>query len=143
MALLTKAGMSKILRRIMESGELTENMETDVNRLRDDFDEREGMLRRYGEVYDGEDRDEYEWRERDRNEEADSDEEEIFTPREEEKLEGEDWKGRYDDLKRQYLDRFFGGTEAEVEEIMDETREDVKRDGEPQTFDELLFRAEG
>ena len=55
MAILTKTGMDKILRRIMETGGLTEDMERDIDRLRSDFDEREGMLRRYGETYDGED----------------------------------------------------------------------------------------
>lgn len=51
--------MEKILRRIMESGGMTEDMERDVERLKDDFDEREGILKRYGETYDGEDQDEY------------------------------------------------------------------------------------
>lgn len=41
MAILTKRGMDKILRRIMETGGLTEDMEKDIDRLRSDFDERE------------------------------------------------------------------------------------------------------
>ena len=57
MAILTRSGMEKILRRIMESGGMTEDMEQDIERLKDDFDEREGILKRYGETYDGEDRD--------------------------------------------------------------------------------------
>lgn len=126
MAILTKRGMDKILRRIMETGGLTEDMEKDIDRLRSDFDEREGMLRRYGETYDGEDRDEYEWRGRD-----------------EERR--EDWRGRYEEMRQRYLDRFFGGRDEgeEYREIMRETEEDVRRDGEPQTFDELLERTEG
>ena len=128
MAILTKRGMDKILRRIMETGGLTEDMEKDIDRLRSDFDEREGMLRRYGETYDGEDRDEYEWKGRD-----------------EEAKDYEDWRGRYEEMRQRYLDRFFGGRDEgeEYPEIMRETEEDVRRDGEPQTFDELLERTEG
>lgn len=133
MAILTKTGMDKILRRIMETGGLTEDMERDIDRLRSDFDEREGMLRRYGETYDGEDLDEYEWRGRDDESREDSDRDD------------EDWRGRYEEMRQRYLDRFFGGRDEgeEYREIMRETEEDVRRDGEPQTFDELLERTEG
>lgn len=146
MAILTKTGMDKILRRIMETGGLTEDMERDIDRLRSDFDEREGMLRRYGETYDGEDMDEYEWRGRDdeSREDSDRDDKDIYTPREEAK-DYEDWRGRYEEMRQRYLDRFFGGRDEgeEYQEIMSETEEDVRRDGEPQTFDELLERTEG
>ena len=48
-------------------------------------------------------------------------------------------------MRQRYLDRFFGGRGEgeEYREIMRETEEDVRRDGEPQTFDELLERTEG
>ena len=48
-------------------------------------------------------------------------------------------------MKKRYLDRFFGTDEIEDDyfETMRKTREDVKRDGEPQSFDELLERVEG
>lgn len=145
MAILTKTGMDKILRRIMETGGLTEDMERDIDRLRSDFDEREGMLRRYGETYNGEDMDEYEWKERDESQEdSDRDDKDIYTTREEAK-DYEDWRGRYEEMRQRYLDRFFGGRDEgeEYQEIMSETEEDVRRDGEPQTFDELLERTEG
>lgn len=136
MAILTRSGMTKILRRIMESGGMTDDMEEDVRRLQDDFDEREGILRKYGETYDGEDRDEYEFSERDGTA--------IYTPREEDKL-ADDWRIKYEEMKKRYLDRFFGTDEIEDDyfETMRKTREDVKRDGEPQSFDELLERVEG
>lgn len=136
MAILTRSGMTKILRRIMESGGMTDDMEEDVRRLQDDFDEREGILRKYGETYDGEDRDEYEFSERDGAF--------IYTPREEDKL-ADDWRIKYEEMKKRYLDRFFGTDEIEDDyfETMRKTREDVKRDGEPQSFDELLERVEG
>ena len=134
MAILTKTGMDKILRRIMDTGGLTEDMERNIDRLRSDFDEREGILRRYGETYDGEDMDEYEWRGRDDESREDSDRDD-----------NEDWRGRYEEMRQRYLDRFFGGRDEgeEYREIMRETEEDVRRDGEPQTFDELLERTEG
>jgi hypothetical protein len=125
--------MEKILRRIMESGGMTEDMEQDIERLRDDFDEREGILKRYGETYDGEDRDEYDYSERDGIN--------IYTPKEEEK----DWKQEYDNLKERYMNRFFGTSDVkdEFDDIMEDTKEDVKRDGTVQSFDELLERTEG
>lgn len=133
MAILTRSGMEKILRRIMESGGMTEDMERDVERLKDDFDEREGILKRYGETYDGEDRDEYDYSERD--------DINIYTPKEEEK----DWKQEYDNLKERYMDRFFGTSDVkdEFDNTMEDTKEDVKRDGAVQSFDELLERMEG
>lgn len=136
MALLTRSGMTKILRRIMETGGMTEDMEKDVERLRDDFNEREGILKRYGETYDGEDRDEYEYSGRD----SDT----VYTPREEQK-DMEDWRARYEDMKRKYMDRFFGTDRIadDYRETMVDTESDVKRDGEPQTFNELLERTEG
>jgi hypothetical protein len=125
--------MEKILRRIMESGGMTEDMERDVERLKDDFDEREGILKIYGETYDGEDRDEYDYSERD--------DINIYTPKEEEK----DWKQEYDNLKERYMNRFFGTSDVkdEFDDTMEETKEDVKRDGTIQSFDELLERTEG
>lgn len=136
MAILTKTGMNKILRRIMETGGLTPDMEKDIQRLRDDFDEREGILKKYGETYDCEDADEYEYTGRDTDD--------IYTPKEEEK-DAKEWSTKYEEMKARYLDRFFGNVDNDknFEETMNETREDVERDGEPQTFDELLERVEG
>lgn len=135
MAILTKTGMNKILRRIMETGGMTPDMEEDIQRLRDDFDERDGILKKYGETYDGEDMDEYEYTGRDTSE--------IYTPKEEEK-DAKEWRTKYEEMKARYLDRFFGGVEnKDFKETMEETREDVERNGEPQTFDELLGRVEG
>ncbi len=133
MAILTRSGMEKILRRIMESGGMTEDMERDVERLKDDFDEREGILKRYGETYDGEDRDEYDYSERD--------DINIYTTNVEEK----DWKQEYDNLKERYMNRFFGTSDVkeDFDDTMEETKEDVKRDGTVQSFDELLERTEG
>lgn len=136
MAILTKTGMNKILRRIMDTGGMTPAMEEDIQRLRDDFDEREGFLKKYGKTYDGEDIDEYEYTADGTNV--------IYTPKEEEKN-AKEWRTKYEEMKTRYLDRFFGGVDNNdnFEETMNETREDIERDGEPQTFDELLERVEG
>lgn len=132
--MLTKTGMDKILRRIYETGGLTEDMEKDIDRIRTDFDEREGLLRNYGEVYDGEDMDEYDFAPRDTDT--------VYTPDEEEKI---DWEGKYNEMKKRYVDRFFGTDEVREKdaEIDEETEEDVKRDGTSQSFDELLTKVEG
>lgn len=135
MSILTKTGMNKILRRIMETGGMNPDMEEYIQRLREDFDEREGILKKYGETYDGEDLDEYEYTERDTDN--------IYTPIEEEK-DAKEWYTKYEEMKARYLDRFFGGVDNnDFEETMNETRKDVERDSEPQTFDELLERVEG
>lgn len=125
MALLTKSGFKSLLTRLWDSGGLTEDMETDLKRLQDDFDEREGMLRKFGEVYDGEDKDEYE-----------------YTARE---TSGEDWEAKYNDMKNRYVSRFFNGEETRADgdaddfkTVLDAQEDDVQRDGSPQTFDDLL-----
>lgn len=125
MALLTGKGMENILRRIMDKSDIEdEEMIADIDRLRSDFSEREGILRSYGDVSDGDD--DYDFVEKARED-------------------GEGWKEKYVRLRKQYTDRFFGNSNAkeEFEEIMDETEEDVERDGKVQTIDELLERVEG
>lgn len=137
MSILTSAGMDKILRRIMESGDINEEITNDIQRLRDDFNERTSYLERLGTVYTGDDVDEYEFT---INENSD-----VYTPAERTDNDNS-WEMRYNNLKKQYLDRFFGGVEQEgvdIQEIMDDTVADVQRDGEPQSFDELLERTEG
>ena len=136
-AILSGAGMNKILRRIMEHSDLTVEMANDFQRLKDDFEERTGYLSRIGEVYVGDDVDEYDF--------SPNDATSIYTEKEVEAIES-NWETRYNELKRQYLDRFFGGVEPEgtdIQNIMDDTVADVQRDGEPQTFNELLDRTEG
>ena len=125
MALLTGKGMESILRRIMDKSDIEdEEMIADIERLRSDFSEREGILKNYGDVSEGDD--DYEFAEK---------------PRED----GDGWKEKYNRLRKQYTDRFFGNSDVkeDFEEIMDETEEDVERDGTVQTIDELLERVEG
>ena len=125
MALLTGKGMESILRRIMDKSDIEdEEMIADIERLRSDFSEREGILRNYGDVSEGDD--DYDFVEKSRED-------------------GDGWKEKYNRLRKQYTDRFFGSSDVkeDFEEIMDETVEDVERDGTVQTIDELLERVEG
>lgn len=132
MALMTKKAMDTLLKRIMETGGLTEDMEKDIERLRGDFDEREGILKKYGEEYDGEN-DEYE-----------------FTENVSRETLSNEWEEKYKELKQRYIDRFFGGIEegnegekGEGEEIKEEQKEDIKKDGEDLSFDNLFEEREG
>lgn len=94
--ILSKKGLEILLERIMSSGELTPQMETDIQRLKDDYDERMGILSKYGESYDGED-EEYDFIER----------------------EMPDYEGAIaerDKYKKAYFDRFFGREEMKPDE---------------------------
>lgn len=125
--MLTRKGYTGLLQKIWETGGLTPDMEEDVKRLTDDFDEREGMLRKFGEVYDGEDKDEYD-----------------YTPHEgDTRRDDNDWEGKYNEMKRRYIERFFGSedTRAERNETVNDAKEDVQGDASPQTWDELLAKS--
>lgn len=141
--LYTRTGFATILRKIMETGGLTKDMADDMKKLMDDFDEREGMLKRYGEVYNGEDREDYDYTPSDADRDAKRRYDDVAEDRTEDTK--EDWERMYNDLKKDYIDRFFGTRDLreEIEDIKEDTEDDVKRDGENQTFDELLKRVEG
>lgn len=104
MAILTRTGYNNLLRNIYETGGLTSDMETVFDRLRSDFDEREGILRRYGETYDGEDREDYEFV-------STAEAPAITKPNVEDTPEY--WRGKYEAEKKRYLDRFFGAPPVE------------------------------
>lgn len=140
MAILTRRGMQSLLTRIMETGGMSESMETDIKRLKDDFDEREGILKKYGETYDGEDRDEYEWEgyKNTDNDASNSDTVELV-PRDE----YDAIKGTYEDLKKRYIERFMGYNPDTCDsQIVRSQEEDIRRDGTYQTFDDLLKNVE-
>ena len=129
MALLTKTGIKNLLNRLWETGSLSADMEADIKRLQDDFDEREGMLRKYGEVYDGEDKEEYEF---------------VEKP-----SETEDWKGKYEEMKSRYVNRFFNGEETrkdgdsdDFKTVMEGEEEDIREDGKTKSFDDLLYASD-
>lgn len=55
---MTTDEAKKLLDEIEKSGGLTDNMREGIRRLKDDYDEREGMLKKEGETRDGEGREE-------------------------------------------------------------------------------------
>lgn len=127
----TRLAYEELLTRLMNSGELTPDMEVDFSRLKDELDEREGMLARYGETYDGENK-EYEWVARevetdgtkdgsdDVVQEDESENKVVDTP-EENVI---DWEAKYRDLKQRYVDRFMGRIK---EENLADMRNDLER----------------
>lgn len=160
----TKASVDGIITRIWETGGLTADMEDDINKLRAEFDERQGILDKYGEAYDGED-EEYDWKPRaeyaDKNEPEEPEENgsDIVIPEEsaeykEMSSEGDetvlvttedtpDWKAKYELLKQRYIDIFMHGTQMTTpEEIMQEMEEDLKEETKPMGLDQLLARAD-
>lgn len=112
--MINAKGVERILSRIFETGGLTEDMEEDIKRLKDEFDEREGMLRKYGEWDEEGDEDgRFEYKEFDR----------------------EAWREKYDELKKKYIKRFFGDTT--VDEYIE--KESDKNDDELEKSIEDLF----
>lgn len=117
----------KLLKKIAKTGGATDDMMEDIRRLKDEFDEREGMLKKYGESQDRE------------RKYSDEDVERYIKER--------------DEIRNRYIDRWLNGDEKafDVErekftngdEIKKEQREDVKRDGKKQTFEELFEEREG
>lgn len=116
----------KIIERIADSGGLDDDMLGDLKKLKDELDEREGMLKKYGESYDGEN-----WRDR-----------------------AEAAERERDEIRRKYRDRFLYGEDKKAEEVKDdkqtsreeikrEQKEDIRRDGKKQTFEELFEEREG
>lgn len=126
----TRAAYEELLTRLMNSGELTSDMEEDFRRLKDELDEREGMLARYGETYDGENK-EYEWVAREVETDGTKDgsddvvqddkENDVIDTPEENVI---DWEAKYRDLKERYIDRFMGRIK---EENLDDMRNDLER----------------
>ena len=133
MVLLTKKGSDTLLKRIFETGGLSPDMEKDIQRLKDDFDEREGILKKYGEEYDGE-LEEYDFIEK-----AGADSSNV-----------DDYKAKYEDMKKRYVDRFFNGNAGEAEKAINQQKADIRKDEknlldekeDDITIDELLEKKE-
>lgn len=102
--MLSITGINKILRRIMETGGLTPAMEEDIKKLQDEFNEREGILKQYGETFDGEDVEEYEFK----GKEVEA---------------SDEYKSKYEELHQRYLDRFFGGVKEGIDEDLEQENE--------------------
>lgn len=144
----TRVAYEELLTRLMNSGELTPDMEVDFSRLKDELDEREGMLARYGETYDGENK-EYEWVAREVETDGaedgsddvvqDDKENDVIDTPEENVI---DWEAKYRDLKERYIDRFMGRIKEENLEDMRNDLESGRDDGgegiNEVTYDDLF-----
>ena len=122
--MISPKGIEKLLRRIMETGGMTEDMEKDIQRLKDEFNERQGILDRYGEKYDGED-DDYEWQPK---------------PLDDYRDEYNQLNAKYQDLVNRYNTRFFAGGDAHITDTeLDESENEVPDSTEENvTVDDLL-----
>lgn len=127
-----------LLKEIAATGGDTPAMLELLQKLRDDFDEREGELRRYGEAEDSEAPD------------ATAEDERIADEsREDNREDGglrrdplpEDMVSRaeYEDLRRKYIERFF----SDPVEAKEDQTEDVREDAKDKTFEELFKKREG
>lgn len=94
----TEKGFTNLLSKIRETGGMTDDMEDTLKKLHDDFNEREGILKKYGEAYDGE-ADEYNFKEKP-------------VPNYSDEL--DELQEKYDTLVNRYNKRFFGGYKIDV-----------------------------
>lgn len=137
--MFTKDEHENLLKEIAETGGDTENMLNLLQRLRDDFDEREGMLRREGENTDETSPVTTEVENEIREESVEDNREDGGLRRNPVPDGFDNWRDAYSDLKRKYIERFF----TTPDEVKKENENDVKRDSKPQTFDELFKNKEG
>lgn len=108
--MLTNKGYSALIQRIIDTGGFTHEMEEDIRKLEGELNERDGLLSRYGETYDGE-KNEWEFQE---------------FPVKNYENEYNEMKAKYDDIVKRYNDTFYNKTEdAEKEIVTDETESDV------------------
>lgn len=122
----TLSSVNKILKKILENSDLGEEISNDIETIRTAIQDRDTILRNYGDVPDTEDQEEFE-----------------FVEREKETNSNDDYKSKYDALRKQYVERFFGGKPEKAEEIIEDQMEDLEKDEKPLTFDELLEKTEG
>lgn len=137
--MFTKDEHENLLKEIAETGGDTENMLDLLQRLRDDFDEREGMLRSEGETADETTPDTAAVEDEIRDESVEDNREDGGLRRNPLPDGFDNWRDAYSDLKRKYIERFF----TTPDEVKKENENDVKRDSKPQTFDELFKNKEG
>ena len=122
-----KKEYENLLAEIAGSGGDTAKMMELLQKLRDDFDEREGELKRYRETGDkdkpqGADREE-------RKIEAEAKADDKADEGERREAYSADYKQKYEDLREEYLKRFFG---------VDKERDDEERRPEDVDFDDLF-----
>lgn len=118
----TPQEIAELMGRIFETGGLTEDMEKDLKALKDELDERDGMLRHYGESADGE-----------RDAAPPS---EIQKEEEEENWEGQyrEMVDKYNNLKERFKSNLFSPSDDESEFGPEDNQE---ADAEPDKYQGL------
>lgn len=109
--MLDRESYENLLREIAETGGPTDTMMELLQKLRDDFDEREGQLRAQGETKDKEPPATPAAEEKIRQESQEDNQEDGGLRRD--PIKGYVRQEEYDDLKRRYIQRFFEGREPE------------------------------
>ena len=124
--MLTLAAINKILKKILENSDLGEEISNDIESIKNAVQDRDTILKNYGDLPDDEDLEDFE-----------------FVAREKETDSNDEYKTKYDALRKQYVERFFGGKPKEAEEIIEDQMVDLEKDEKPLSFDELLEKTEG
>lgn len=134
----SKEEHENLLKEIAATGGDTDSMLELLQKLRDDFDEREGELRRYNEAADKSKPD------------TENAEEKIVDESKEDNVDDKGLRrdpirddvvsrSEYDELKRKYIERFF----SDPEQAKRDQEEDIKDDGKDLSFDNLFKKKEG
>lgn len=116
---MTNEEVYELIRKISETGGDTDDMLEDLKKLKDEFDERDGMLKALAEKAD-------------RTEYTDDDVRDK---------DGVTWREKYDNERRRYRDRFLTSEyeikEEQVKDIFEDDTSNFK------SFDELFETREG
>ena len=118
----TRAGMRKMLTELVTDYDLSDEISAVLVDAVNNYDSALGYLENLGDVPTDEDVMDFEFVQR----------------------ESPDWETKYNELKRQYTERFFSAPPlTNAEKVVEKAEEDAIRDSEDITFDELLTKKEG
>lgn len=134
----TREEYENLLKEIANSGGDTPAMMELLQKLRDDYDEREGLLKRYGEERD---KRAPEGSEEERDKIRKESEEDNIEDKGERRIAYDDYVPRedYEELRKKYIERFF--TSSDKAKRMQ--KENVMDDGKKRSFEELFKEREG
>ena len=124
---LDRESYMNLLKEIADTGGPTDNMMELLQKLRDDFDDREGELRARGEQADSENPGTEATEEHIREESIEDNKEDGGLRRD--PMEGYVPQADYDDLKRRYIERFFGGRDYDEDPETQEAPPEEKDKG--------------
>lgn len=118
----TRAGMKKFLADLIVEMDLPDEVSEKLREISADYETAIGYIAELGDVPEDEDTMDFEFVRR----------------------KSPDWESKYNELKRQYTERFFSAPPiTTAEKVVDKAEDDATRDSEDMTFDELLTKREG